>query len=195
MQVSPHTASWKETEETAFPSKTGNEKVCMPACDWANCQFKIMWTEVSLGYYMNPERSYTAQAEHYQISTLRSLCHSTYRGIAVTFWFKATYSTGLNVTKERVSSLHKHKEDPFMQCYCYIWKKYFPLYFIYKTNKQIKEKQQKQTPGQKRKLVFFHTKPRKAIWVPSSKALAERITDVQAMAYTLSCSHKSPWPC
>lgn len=155
MQVSPHTASWKETEETAFPSKTGNKKVCMPACDWANGQFKIMWTEVSLGYYMNPERSYTAQAEHYQISTLCSLCRSTYRGIAVTFWFKATYSTGLNVTKERVSSLHKHKEDPFMQCYCYSWKKYFPLYFTYKTNKQTNKRKTTKTDTRAKKKAYL----------------------------------------
>lgn len=68
-------------------------------------------------------------------------------------------------------------------------KKSFPLHF---TNNKTKEKQ---TPGEKRKLALFHTKPRKATKAPSPKPTVERITDAQAMPHTLSCSHKSPGSC
>lgn len=60
---------------------------------------------LSLGYYITPRgQKLHSWAEHCQTCTFCNLCHSTYRGTVITSDY--TYSTGLDVTKECVSSLH-----------------------------------------------------------------------------------------
>lgn len=171
IQVSPHTASWKETKELAFPSKSGNEKVCMPACDWVNGQFKIMWKRLCLGYYMNPERGETIQPR--QSST--RFPHSATCAIAHTghchYPLIQSHLLHRALCNQSVSSLQEHKEDPFMQCYCYIWREYFPLYFINKTNKQIKEQTSKRHQEKKESLSSFTLSPERPSKHPPQKPL------------------------